>query len=491
LTIFLKEHPNAIGLFGGDLLSPSVESRWTKGQHMIDGLNYISQSLKGRFVAVPGNHEFDFGLPDFLKALKKSRFKWVLANTEADAQTKKSLPPYVVLNQKGVKTLVYGLTLQETGTAKSSDFKITAPFANAHKELIELRKQIRPDVTILLAHLGEHTYEDISQLPIDVAVVGHEHDKKMVVKNGVTIVRADADLETFGALHLQLKKRLPFWRRMMNLMHDTVHDRLPPSQVQQVENNFIPVYPDGESDSGLLNTIDPVVIKKSNALQESLFQLNAPLDTRCSKIRGAESSVGNLLADASRIAWNDAHPQKPVDIALIHSGNIRGDKIIPPKEEGFTLRNLYEILPFDNPAYHIEMSGEMIQSILEHSLAHIVEGDVVLDKHSGSFMNFSGLRVKADLTRPYGQRISEIKTTNEDPIDPKKSYRVLIDSYIARKNAGFPMLYGYTEQNPSKVWKDTQINSDYIKAYFLKQKEKGATINPSIDGRWDITRSSK
>jgi 2',3'-cyclic-nucleotide 2'-phosphodiesterase (5'-nucleotidase family) len=198
-----------------------------------------------------------------------------------------------------------------------------------------------------------------------------------------------------------------------------------------------------------------------------------------------------LLADASRIAWNDAHPQKPVDIALIHSGNIRGDKIIPPKEEGFTLRNLYEILPFDNPAYHIEMSGEMIQSILEHSLAHIVEGDVVLDKHSGSFMNFSGLRVKADLTRPYGQRISEIKTTNEDPIDPKKSYRVLIDSYIARKNAGFPMLYGYTEQNPSKVWKDTQINSDYIKAYFLKQKEKGATINPSIDGRWDITRSSK
>src|SRR4051794_25162122 len=49
-------NPNSLTTFGGDLLSPSVLSGLTKGEQMIELTNAI-----GVDVAVPGNHEFDFG----------------------------------------------------------------------------------------------------------------------------------------------------------------------------------------------------------------------------------------------------------------------------------------------------------------------------------------------------------------------------------------------------------------------------------------------
>jgi 2',3'-cyclic-nucleotide 2'-phosphodiesterase (5'-nucleotidase family) len=483
---FLKRYPNAVGLFGGDVLSPSVESRATKGLHMIDGLNYVAQLFKGRFVAVPGNHEFDFGFSNFSTALKKSRFSWVLANVVTDASTKKVLPPYVVLNHQGMKTLVYGLTLKENYANLPEHFQIKDPFAQAHQELTELRKRIRPDATILLAHLGEHTYNDIAKLPIDVAIVGHDHNRKLLTKNGIKIIRADADLETFAALTLQMKKQRPLWRRMIALMHDTIYNRLPSSRVERIEHQFIQVSPHTELDKGLMNRIDPKVSEEVHRLQESLFQAKEPLDVRANKIRGFESPISNLLTDAFRAGWNDEHPDKPVDMALIHAGNIRGDKIIPPKEQGFTLRNFYEVLPFRNPAFRIEMSGSMLQSILEHSLAHIAKGEIP-NKHAGSFITFSGIRVEADLTKPYGKRILQVTTLNGKPLEATKTYAIVMDSFILQKDAGFPMLHEYANQHPNSVYKDSKSNSDYIKSWLLKQKKEGISNKPTLDGRLQKT----
>jgi 5'-nucleotidase/UDP-sugar diphosphatase len=490
----LKRYPNLIGLFGGDVLAPSVESAITKGHHMIDGLNYITQTLKGCLVAVPGNHEFDFGVANFLNALKKSRFKWVLANVETNAQTKKSLPPYVVLNQKGVKTLVYGLTLQETFHNQPSELKIKSPFANAHKELTELKKQIRPDVTILLAHLGEPTYEDISKLPIDVAVVGHEHDKKMELKNGVTIVRADADLETFGLLHLQLRKRPPLWRRMMTLMHDTVHDRLPPPRVENVENQFITLPEDAPPDHDLISRLSPEIAVQAENLKEPLFELKKPLNVKKDAVRGgSESEIGNLITDAVLKEWNSQHPNSPADVALMHAGGIRGDKLYPANSM-FTMRQHEEILPYPKAVALLSMKGKELRELLEWSLSHIYE-DAILNKHSGYFFHFSGMHVKANLSKSFGNRIEEITISNQ-ALESETLYKVLADAFIVSKEAGVPTLYNLPLERvrldtTTLNGKTPKMHRDYVKDYYLNQKEQGATINPSIDGRWQITRQSK
>ena len=49
-------NPNTLYLFDGDMLSPSLLSGFDKGQNTIDLTNLVPFDL-----AVPGNHEFDFG----------------------------------------------------------------------------------------------------------------------------------------------------------------------------------------------------------------------------------------------------------------------------------------------------------------------------------------------------------------------------------------------------------------------------------------------
>jgi len=60
---------------GGDLISPSLASSVTRGQHMIELFNAL-----GLDVAVLGNHEFDFGPEVTAERIAESRFPWLGTN---------------------------------------------------------------------------------------------------------------------------------------------------------------------------------------------------------------------------------------------------------------------------------------------------------------------------------------------------------------------------------------------------------------------------
>lgn len=73
-------NPNMLYLFDGDMLSPSLLSGFDKGQNTIDLTAVVPFDL-----AVPGNHEFDFGPENFLKKMKASAYPWAAINiTQAD-----------------------------------------------------------------------------------------------------------------------------------------------------------------------------------------------------------------------------------------------------------------------------------------------------------------------------------------------------------------------------------------------------------------------
>ena len=64
-------NPNTLYLFNGDMLSPSLASGFDKGQNTIDFTNLVPFDL-----AVPGNHEFDFGPENFMEKMKASKYPW-------------------------------------------------------------------------------------------------------------------------------------------------------------------------------------------------------------------------------------------------------------------------------------------------------------------------------------------------------------------------------------------------------------------------------
>ncbi len=73
-------NPNFLYLFDGDLLSPSLLSGLDRGMNMIELTNVVPFDL-----AVPGNHEYDFGVQNFDEKMKASKYPWAAINiTHAD-----------------------------------------------------------------------------------------------------------------------------------------------------------------------------------------------------------------------------------------------------------------------------------------------------------------------------------------------------------------------------------------------------------------------
>ncbi|MEX0628631.1 MAG: metallophosphoesterase, partial [Cucumibacter sp.] len=73
-------NPNTIYVFNGDMLSPSILSGFDKGQNTIDLTNLVPFDI-----AVPGNHEFDFGPENFFEKMAASEYPWAAVNiTNAD-----------------------------------------------------------------------------------------------------------------------------------------------------------------------------------------------------------------------------------------------------------------------------------------------------------------------------------------------------------------------------------------------------------------------
>jgi 2',3'-cyclic-nucleotide 2'-phosphodiesterase (5'-nucleotidase family) len=134
---------------------------------------------------------------------------------------------------------------------------------------------------------------------------------------------------------------------------------------------------------------------------EPLVHSAVSLEGTGSIIRSRESNLGNMLADMVRAYYD-------VDIGLVNSGSIRCNKLIratrPPgqgPEEPLTVRDLIEILPFDNAIVVKRVGASALWDALENSFS---------DAHTdGRFLHYSGLAVVADWTRNEGNRVIEVQ----------------------------------------------------------------------------------
>merc|ERR1712083_847903 len=114
---------------------------------------------------------------------------------------------------------------------------------------------------------------------------------------------------------------------------------------------------------------------------------------------------GNFLADAIRSPAK-AGIKFYIDAAMVNGGGIRGNKVY---EKGdLTIRMLTAINPFGNDVIMLNATGKAVKSVIEVGLS----GDA--QNLKGNFMQVSGLKVTADLSREVGSRLTSLKLTSED-----------------------------------------------------------------------------
>jgi 5'-nucleotidase len=124
--------------------------------------------------------------------------------------------------------------------------------------------------------------------------------------------------------------------------------------------------------------------------------------------RGNQYALGNMIADAARLNGNG-------DFGMWNNGGIRADVPAGPIVYG----GVHEISPFGNVLVRLRLRGSSVKEILERAV-----GGGRADAH------VSGMLVEFDGSKPRGQRVVKVTTAAGQPIDPARTYTLIINDFM-------------------------------------------------------------
>ena len=389
---------------GGDAISPSLLSSFDRGAHMIDLFNRV-----GLDAMALGNHEFDFTPSVTVERIAEAGFPMLSNNAiEPDGTLIDGVAEHLLFDVGRYRVGVFGLTTATTAV-KSSPAPVTfRPVAEVAAEQAKKLREAGADLVVALAHTDRaEDAELMRQGAVDLLLSGDDHDMKVEVGADTTFVESGAQAEFVTVVDVAM---------------DTVEGRRGPRFVWQpsfrvVNTAFVAPDPD------LKAAVDEYLARLSEALDVEIGSTSVELDSRRSTVRGRETGLANLIADAMRAATG-------ADVALTNGGGIRGDKVHPPGTT-LTRRDVRSELPFGNRTIVLEVTGADLLAALENGVAGVAEG-------SGRFPHVSGMAYRFDASKPVGRRIAGV-TVGAAPLDPARAYRLATNDFLGRGGDGYAM----------------------------------------------------
>jgi 2',3'-cyclic-nucleotide 2'-phosphodiesterase (5'-nucleotidase family) len=178
-------------------------------------------------------------------------------------------------------------------------------------------------------------------------------------------------------------------------------------------------------------------------------------DLRKGGIGGGE--IGSLVADSLKAIAED-RIGRPVHVAVTNSGGLRRALL------AVRLRDIYELLPFENSLYSVEVSGaqliEILKLVLEKRDAQ--SGAVISYRTNGSSLEFAGAKLKR------GRKISE------DGV-----YTLITTDYMLERGGDYSLLKTTTEKRPLGL----NMRDALIK-YIKNMTSNGLQVRPVNDNRF-------
>jgi 2',3'-cyclic-nucleotide 2'-phosphodiesterase (5'-nucleotidase family) len=399
-------NPNTLYVHDGDMISPSLLSGLDYGANTIELTNIVPFDL-----AVPGNHEFDFGPEVFMERLKESKYPWAAINIAGpDGKPVEGLGSETVMKTYGTDLKVALVPVGDDETpvlATTKDWKFAPSVASA-LNAAQAARDAGADIVIAITHTGhDQDYAMQSSGKFDLVVSGHDHDLRMGYDGRSAYVETSTEANYVPIVDLNVvvtpaegdKKRTVTWTPNFRII-DTATVEPDPDTVAIVEK---------------LNT------KLSAELDVEIGTTTNELNSTRAVVRGEESAWGNIIADAMKGA-NGA------DVAVTNGGGIRGDKIYPAGTK-LLRKDVFTELPFGNKTTVIELTGADLLAGLENGFSQIEQG-------AGRFPQVSGIVVDVDATKAAGARVVSV-LVNGQPLDPAKKYKVATNDYMVGGGDGY------------------------------------------------------
>lgn len=399
---------------------------------------------KCNLVGTVGNHEFDEGKNELLRLIeggnhpdgpflespyRGAKFPYVSANV-VDARTGEPfLPPYVIKKVQGIRIAFIGAVLKETPTIVTPTGVAGLTFldeAEAMNRYVQELKAQQVRTIIVLLHQGgrQATYQGptqpngavvdgnindiVSRLDdeIDVVVSGHAHSFTNALlnnRNGKSILVTQAFSSGTAYADIDLV-----------VSHNTK---------DVVAKSAVIVTTFADEGPGLTPVAE--VARLTTAAEEAVAPLvnqvigNAATDMTRVESSAGESALGNLIADAQRVAMG-------TDFAFMNPGGIRADLFAGEVTWG----ELFTVQPFGNSLVKMTLTGQQIYILLNQQW---------LNQAFPRMLKTSGLTYTWDNSRPVGDRIVEVRKDGV-PITLATNYTVTVNNFLAAGGDNFTVL---------------------------------------------------
>ena len=431
-----KSTPYVTLVDAGDAVQGGIIGAISNGRYIIEIMNAVSYDF-----AVPGNHEFDYGMSQFEDFAKTLTCGYVSCNFRNTVTGQIVFEPYRMFKYGNTKVAFVGACTPATITTSTPssfmndvgeyiyDFdgdKTGEKLCASIQKAVDAARDEGANFVILVGHLGENVGAiEAWSVPyliqrlhgIDAVIDGHSHEVtpslKLRDRDGqeVTVTQTGTKLKYIGKMTIK------------------------PSG--EITTELI------DSVSGRDEKVSALIAELKNRYEDTLktklgrvdFDMLALDEKNAWLLRNSETNLCNFATDAILAAAKEK--EEKADLALINAGGIRANL----KAGELTYGDVLTAFPFGNTLCICDVPGQTILDELELGVA-LMPGDF------GGLLHVAGLSYSVDVTvktpvqvdgnyRLVGvsddpRRVKDARVGGE-PLDSKKTYSVIASSYVLRE----------------------------------------------------------
>ena len=389
---------NVILLDTGDALFGTAEATLTMGDMPLNLMNKC-----GYDAMAIGNFEFEFGFEKLKQFIQSNQVPMLACNyRDVTSPVGNIFKPGILIEKDGTKIGIIGLGQDDISRNTRKDNIINLEVSDIQSSVQKTATYLKEngaEIIILLSHhpnLGAMT--NLSKVFPDVdIIIGDLIGPSSIAFGKRPLVCQTAPGRGAGVGFIKIVYQSGKWQV------DQGFHRIIPIDSSTIEPDASLVQEITKFESKIDNLLDEVITTSKGKFSHSFME---------------ESTIGFLIADSMREA-------SKADVALTNSGGIKS--VLNPGN--VTLRNLYEILPFENNLITVELSGYELENLIELSLS---------DGKSG-FLQSSGIECLYSPTNPSGCRIIQIDI-GENPLELEATYTVAINDFMYTNSVDWPEL---------------------------------------------------
>lgn len=451
----LKETPYVTLVDAGDAVQGAPLGTLSEGEDIVAIMNEMGYEF-----AIPGNHEFDYKMPQFMRLASLLNCGYYSANF-TDASGNRIFAPYKLFQYGDTKLAMVGVTTPESFTKSTpvyfqdeagnyiygfSEDETGEKLYAAVQDAVDSARNEGAEIVILVGHLGRNYVTErwssesvlANTTGIDAMIDGHSHEEYTTTvknKNGedVLLAQTGTRLQSLGKLVIspddsiraELVREIPAaqelsgtyvvqrgdslsriakrelgdeaaWRELYHLNRSRIKD---PDRIPTGLQLTLP-------GSSVVNeagrNIDPATQDFINSIES---QFNETLKTVIGQssvdltVNDPDTGLRAIRSRETNLGDLTADAYRAVtgaDVAFSNGGGIRSD--IPAGQ--ITYRDALNVFPFGNSVCMVEATGQQIRDALEMGVRNLPE-------ETGGFQQVSGMSFTVDTSIPSGVELDE------------------------------------------------------------------------------------